>query len=160
MAPELAMNKYLLDRPRSIEHVEFGVALTVFNILMCGLHPYNYYDPKGKGDCSTPEENLIKGRCPLGKDADCRFPKGNWYNMWSWLPFNLKSTFIQMFKAGHSNPAARPSLATLQANLEELLNRMVKDPDLRIMVPTKPKKQNSSNGFAAQQLGTFATLHN
>ncbi len=158
VAPELMTNKYLMDRPRTIEHVEFGVALTVFNILMCGLHPYNYYAPKEKGDCSTPEQNLIKGRCPLGKGADCKFPKGNWYNMWSWLPFNLKSTFIQMFKDGHSNPAVRPSLATLQANLEELLYLMSKDPNFCIMVPTKPKKQKSSSGVAPRQRSTFVTL--
>ena len=157
MAPELAKNKYLLDRPRTIEHVEFGIALTVFNILMCGLHPYNYYDPKDKGDCSTPEDNLIKGRCPLGKGADCKFPKGYWYSMWSWLPYNLKSTFIQMFKDGHSNPAARPSLETLQANLEELVIRMGKDPDLCVMVPTTPRKQKSKNLFTTQRLATFAT---
>lgn len=161
VAPELVINKSLLDRPRTIEQVEFGVALTVFNILMIGLHPYNYCDRKDKNNCATPEENLIKGRCPLGKDADCKFPKGNWYSMWSWLPYNLKATFIKMFKDGHSNPAARPSLETLQANLEELIARMDKDPDLRIMVPTKPRKQNSSTptGCTAPQFGAFAVQH-
>ena len=157
VAPELAMHNHLLDRPRTLEQMEFGVALTVFNILMCGLHPYNYYDPKGKGDCSTPEENLIKGRCPLGEGSDCRFPKGNWYSMWSWLPFNLKSTFIQMFKDGHSNPAARPSLETLQANLEELVIRMGKEPELCVMVPTRPKPKKSKSFFTTPRFHIFAT---
>lgn len=161
VAPELVINKSLLDQPRTIKQVEFGVALTVFNILMLGLHPYNYCDWKDKNNCATPEENLIKGRCPLAKGSGCRFPKGNWYSMWSWLPYNLKSTFIRMFNDGHSTPAARPSLATLQANLEELIARMDKDPDLRIMVPTKPKPQKSSTptGCATPKFGAFAVQY-
>ena len=76
VAPELLKDKSLLERPRNIHHVEFGAAMTVFSILMCGLHPYNYYDPSHNSACGTPDENLLKGRCPLGHGSGCFFPRG------------------------------------------------------------------------------------
>ena len=138
VAPELLLNKSLLERPRNIHQVEFGTALTVFHILMCGLHPYNYYDPKHKSACGTPDENLMKGRCPLGKGSDCLLPRG-WYNLWSWLPFSLKSCFIKMFKDGHANPDARPSLKAIESGLEEMLKLMQKEPERMELEPMRPK---------------------
>ncbi|MBQ6471844.1 MAG: hypothetical protein IJJ33_07665 [Victivallales bacterium] len=133
------MNPQLLAQPRNIHHVEFGAALTVFNILMCGLHPYSYFDPTRKSACGTPDENLKKGRCPLGTGSDCKLPRGNWYNLWSHLTYNLKSSFIQTFRNGHHNPSQRATLATLEDNLAELLHVMKKDPVRLELNPTKAK---------------------
>lgn len=148
VAPELLENPKLLAQPRNIHHVEFGAALTVFYILMCGLHPYSYFDPSKQSACGTPDENLRKGRCPLGTGAHCMLPIGNWYNLWSYLTFKLKSSFIQTFRDGHKNPARRATLADLQTNLQELLIIMKKDPvrlDLN-PVKAKPKAESSSAG--------------
>lgn len=148
VAPELLENPKLLAQPRNIHHVEFGAALTVFNILMCGLHPYSYFDPSKQSACGTPDENLRKGRCPLGRGAHCMLPRGNWYNLWSYLTFKLKSSFIQTFRDGHKDPSKRATLADLQTNLQELLFIMKKDPvrlDLN-PVKAKPKAKSSSAG--------------
>ena len=138
-APELLKNKTLLEQPRTIHQVEFGAALTVFNILMCGLHPYNYCTPGHKSACGTPDENLMRGRCPLGIGADCQLPLGGWRNLWSWLTYSLKGFFITMFKDGHSNPAVRPTLKQLQSELEILLTRMAKDPERTELEPKQAK---------------------
>ena len=140
-APELLKDKRLLEQPRTIHQVEFGAALTIFNLLMCGLHPYNYCDPNHKSACGTPDENLLKGRCPLGIDSDCMLPLGGWRNLWSWLTYSLKSLFITMFKDGHSNPDARPTLKHLQSELEALLTIMKKDPERTELEPTKAKSR-------------------
>lgn len=148
VAPELLENPKLLAQPRNLHHVEFGAALTVFNILMCGLHPYSYFDPSRQSACGTPDENLRKGRCPLGTGAHCMLPRGNWYNLWSHLTYKLKSSFIQTFRDGHQDPSKRATLADLQANLTELLHVMKKDPvrlDLN-PIKAKPSAQSSSNG--------------
>lgn len=145
VAPELLENPKLLARPRSIHHVEFGAALTVFNILMCGLHPYSYFDPSRQSACGTPDENLRKGRCPLGVGANCKLPLGNWYNLWSYLTFNLKNSFIQTFRDGHKDPSRRTPIAGLQANLRELLYIMQKDPVRLDLNPAQPKPKTKSS---------------
>ena len=157
VAPELLRNKRLLDAPRTIRQVEFGVALTVFNILMCGLHPYNFCDASHKSACGTPDENLLKGRCPLGTGSDCFLPKGGWYNLWSWLTFDLKSTFIKMFKDGHANLSVRPSLDDLQRGIEQLLIEMKRTPERMDMEPMKPKPatRNSPSGARLHAVDVF-----
>jgi len=150
VAPELLENPKLLAQPRNIHHVEFGAALTIFNVLMCGLHPYSYFDPSRQSACGTPDENLRKGRCPLGTGAHCMLPRGNWYNLWSYLTYKLKSSFIQTFRDGHHDPSKRATLADMQTNLNELLFVMKKDParlDLN-PVKAKPKAKSSSGGQA------------
>ena len=152
VAPELLLNMRFLDEPRNIHQVKFGTALTAFNILMCGMHPYNYCDPSNTFACGTPEENLKKGLCPLGVGTGCMLPQGIWYNLWSWLTFKLKDYFIRMFKDGHSTPGIRPSLEELQKHLEELLFCMQKDPERANLVPVKAKsaeRKSPSGGFTS-----------
>lgn len=145
VAPELLKDPKLLAQPRNIHHVEFGAALTVFNILMCGLHPYSYFDPTKQSACGTPDENLRKGRCPLGIGTGCQLPRGNWYNLWSYLTYNLKDSFIRTFRDGHSDPSKRVPLADLQNNLQELLFIMKKDPVRLDLNPVKPKPSGKSS---------------
>lgn len=124
VAPELLREPSLLAQPRNIHHVEFGAAMIVFYLLMYGLHPYAYYDPFRKSSCGTPDENLRNGRCPLGKGSDCRFPQGNWYNLWSWLTGALKGCLIRTFKDGHSDPLQRTPLEELEKALQQLIYEM------------------------------------
>lgn len=141
-APELLKNKTLLASPRNIHHVEFGTALIVFFILMCGLHPYTYFDPKNQSACGTPDENLMNGRCPLGIGSGCSFPRGNWFNLWSHLTFGVKHAFIQTLRDGHGSPAARTSLQQWETELNKLLYVMNKDSIRKDLNPktAKPKQ--------------------
>lgn len=43
-APELLSNPAALKRLRTIEQVRFSAAILAFQLLMCGYHPYSYYD--------------------------------------------------------------------------------------------------------------------
>lgn len=145
VAPELLLDKKLLARPRTIEQVEFGAAIIVFNILMCGMHPYSYCTFGKGGNCGTPEDNLKNGRCPLGKGADCRLPHGGWYNLWSWLPYKMKGLFIKMFKDGHANPSLRPSLNEIEDGLRGFIYEMEHEPRRIMLEPNEPQpKQKSS----------------
>ena len=137
-APELLKNKSLLDLPRNIHHLEFGAAIIIFNLLMCGLHPFAYHDPSQVTACGTPEENLLNGRCPLGVCAGCKFPLGNWYNLWSWTSHNVKGGFIRTFREGYSNPKMRTSLADWEIYLHEMIVQMNKYAERTDIFPEKP----------------------
>ena len=143
-APELLLDPKLLNRPRNIHQVEFCAALTVFNILMMQLHPYSYIDYTRKSACGTPDENLRRGRCPLGVGADCCLPRGGWYNLWSCLNFRMKTVFIETFKDGHSDPAKRAPLGKLLNGLSTLLYEMEQDPARRTLTPSVPYRKPGS----------------
>lgn len=137
-APELLKNKQLLDLPRNTHHQEFGAAIIIFNLLMCGLHPFAYHDPSQVTACGTPEENLLNGRCPLGVGAGCKFPIGNWYNLWSWTSHNVKGGFIRTFRDGHSTPRVRTSLADWEIYLHEMVVQMNKYTERAEIFPAQP----------------------
>lgn len=116
-APELLTDPSALTRPRTIEQLRFSAAVVAFQLLMCGYHPYSYYDNNSGGGVGTPDENLVAGRCPLGQGADCRLPSG-WYRLWSWLSGKLKNSFIETFRYGHQDPSRRTDLGHLMYTLQ------------------------------------------
>lgn len=154
VAPELLKNKSLLNCKRNIHHVEFGATMIVFQILMCGLHPYSYYDPFGKTACGNPDENLLNGRCPLGKGSGCRLPQGGWFNLWSYLTGSLKGAFISTFRKeeGYSTPAQRVTLDQMELELRKLLFEMKRDADRcnlqpQVAKPSIDKRNSANNDF-------------
>lgn len=137
-APELLHDPSLLKRPRGPEQARFGAAIIVFQLLMCGLHPYSH---KNGG---TPEGNLKAGQCPLGIGSGCSIPTG-WYNLLSYLPYTMMEKFIRMFRDGHGDLSVRPTLAELRAEVEKFLFVMKKDPLRRELAPATPKVKSDSN---------------
>ena len=140
VAPEILRQPSLLKRPRGPEQARFGAAIIVFQLLMCGLHPYSH---KNGG---MPEDNLKSGKSPLGLGSGCAIPTG-WYNLLSYLPYTAMDKFIRMFRDGHGNPAARPSLGELRQEVEKFLSLMKKDPLRKDLSPATPKvKSNTAQG--------------
>lgn len=138
VAPELMKNKHLMDSPRSIRHVEFGAAVVVFGLLMCGLHPYSFYDPSNRKKIGTPEENLLKGYCPFAPGSKLKFPKApndEWSNLWSWLPDSIRDAFVATFCDGHSDPNRRASLDQLEAALRDTVQFMKQEKHARELLP-------------------------
>ncbi len=127
VAPELLKNKALLRSPREAHQVEFGTAILAYQILMCGLHPYDNRDMRARGECASPEENLRRGRCPLGGGNNVNFPNSNWYRLWSWVTYSLKSVFIRTFRDGHGDPSARPTLEELKVGLFKFMQQIGAD---------------------------------
>ena len=137
VAPEILRQPSLLKQPRGPEQARFGAAIIVYQLLMCGQHPYSH---KNGG---MPEENLRAGKCPLGIGAGCSIPTG-WYNLLSYLPYTAMDKFIRMFRDGHGNPAARPSLGELRQEVEKFLSLMKKDPLRKELSPTTPKAKSDT----------------
>lgn len=142
VAPELLKNQKLMDSPRDIHHVEFGAAVVVFGLVMCGLHPYNFSDPTNRRKIGSPEENLLKGYCPFAPSSKLRFPQAphdEWANLWSWLPKSLQDAFVATFCDGHSNPGHRASLNQLESALRETVQFMQSESKACKLMPTGRK---------------------
>lgn len=142
VAPELLKNPKLMDLPRDIHHVEFGAAVVVFGLVMCGLHPYSFSDPANKKKIGTPEENLLKGYCPFALGSKLRFPQAphdEWTNLWSWLPKSLQDAFVATFCDGHSNPNRRASFDQLESALRDTVQFMQSESKARELMPRKRK---------------------
>ena len=142
VAPELRKNPKLMDLPRDIHHVEFGVAIVVFGLVMCGLHPYSFSDPSNRRKIGTPEENLLKGHCPFALGSKLKFPKAphdEWANLWSWLPASLQDAFVATFCDGHSTPDRRASLGQLESALRDTVQFMKQEKQSCDMTPARPK---------------------
>ena len=137
VAPEMLRRPSLLKQPRGPEQARFGAAIIVYQLLMCGLHPYSH---KNGG---MPEDNLKSGKCPLGLGSGCSIPTG-WYNLLSYLPYTAMDKFIRMFRDGHGNPAARPTLGELRQEVEKFLFVMGKDPLRRDLAPATPKVKSGT----------------
>ena len=140
VAPEILRQPSLLKRPRGPEQARFGAAIIVYQLLMCGQHPYSH---KNGG---MPEENLKSGKCPLGIGAGCLIPTG-WYNLLSYLPYTTMEKFIRMFRDGHGDPSVRPTLAELRKEVDKFLFVMKKDPIRKDLSPITPKvKSDTAHG--------------
>ena len=142
VAPELLKNQKLMDSPRDIHHVEFGTAVVVFGLVMCGLHPYSFSDPSNHIKIGMPEENLLKGHCPFAPGSKLNFPKAphdEWANLWSWLPTSLQDAFVATFCDGHSNPSRRTFLDQLESALRETVQFMQSESKARELMPRKRK---------------------
>ena len=140
VAPEILRNPSLLKRPRGPEQARFGAAIIVFQLLMCGQHPYNHTFG------GSPEENLKKGLCPIGIGSGCK-THPHWYNLLSYMPFTMKDAFIRMFRTGHGKPSERPTLADLRTEVDKFIFEMGRDPARRDLTPTTPKvKSDSAQG--------------
>ena len=143
VAPELMKNTKLMDSPRDIHHVEFGAAVVVFGLVMCGLHPYSFSDPTNRRKIGTPEENLLKGYCPFAPGSKLHFPQAphdEWANLWSWLPKTMQDAFVATFCDGHSNPSRRASLNQLESALRDTVQFIQREPTARDFMPIKRKR--------------------
>lgn len=143
MAPE-ALDLDWRRTPRTLEQEHFAMAILVFRILMLGAHPYACVQGE------DPVQNLRQGLCPLGTGTGLRLPRGPWYNIWSHLPFRLKSLFIQTFRDGHRNPHLRPTSQGYMDALKEYHWRIGQGQFTDDLIPRTPKLPQSKSSTQPQ----------
>ncbi|MCQ2379607.1 MAG: hypothetical protein MJ025_01610 [Victivallaceae bacterium] len=136
-APELLKDKKLLDQPRTPEQVRFSLAVLVYSLVMCGLHPYARL-----GSSKEQWQNLIEGKFPLDPRSGARMAP-YWETVASWMPDSLVDYFVRMFGPGHSDPAVRPSVTELHSELENFIAVMERSriADQRALKPSKKKRK-------------------
>jgi DNA-binding helix-hairpin-helix protein with protein kinase domain len=90
---------------------------TFFECLMLGRHPYDIIG----GD--DPVTNLKKGNFPYGKGGS-GIPKGPWYNIWSHMPFRIKTLFKETFTEGVFDGTKRAGIDKWKEELSTYLREM------------------------------------
>lgn len=118
---------------RTPESEYFSIAIVLFMCLMLGRHPY---DIIGGED---PVQNLKSGKFAYGI-GNRGVPKGQWYNIWSHMPYRIKSLFIQTFTDGAKNPTQRTNIEAWLDALQVYERELVKGYHAMEIIPTKPKE--------------------
>lgn len=141
LAPaELHRRRRWDEAPVGPESLRFSMAMVLFFILNLGNNPYRHRNGH------DPVENLLSGRCGLGKEADCPMPPGPWYVIWSHLSFQLKNLFIRCFREGHSDPLARPGLAEWREAILFYRARLLRGKADAALIPARAKSPASDAG--------------
>lgn len=155
-APEILSNPALANAPRTPEQGRFSAAVLAFQLLMLGQHPYTFEGETLDGaTVGTPEENIRRGYCPLGKRAGCH-QSPQWYALWSWFPDTLQYAFIRTFRDGHANPAARTPLDVLALEVDKFIFECGRMPERNALAPAGPKpRRDPSAAFAGPPGGGF-----
>jgi len=128
------------DVVRNPQSEVFSLAIILFKCLMLGRHPY---DVVGGED---PVSNLKAGNFPYGK-GNSGIPKGDWYNIWSHMPYRIKHLFVSTFVEGATDPQQRPTLADWKQALQLYQNELNKGWHESAIRPAQPKpSERRSNG--------------
>ena len=125
--------KAFKDIRRTQESEYFSIAIVLFMCLMLGRHPYDIIG----GD--DPVQNLISGKFAYGL-GNRGIPKGQWYNIWSHMPYRVKSLFIETFTNGAKDPSARADLETWLDALQVYERELAKGYHAMEIIPPEPKK--------------------
>lgn len=143
MTPVEHHGKDFREVTRTVESDLFSLAIIMFQCLMLGRHPY---DNIGGGN---PVENLRNGSFPYGKGGvrpgyEGAIPKGDWYNIWSHLTYNVKTLFIQTLKDGVNQPSHRASIREWRDALEKYFYAMERGYNAKEMKPKEAKQSQDS----------------
>ena len=147
MTPPEHHNKDFSKVRRTEASENFSIAIMLFKCLMLGRHPY---DIVGGED---PVHNLRSGKFAYGK-GNTGIPNGPWYNIWSHMPFNLKSMFIETFTEGSNAPNKRPGISDWQHALNLYRNEMQKEWHAREIMPIAPKPNVRRGGNSVSQFNS------
>jgi DNA-binding helix-hairpin-helix protein with protein kinase domain len=126
------------DVVRDPQSEVFSLAIILFKCLMLGRHPY---DVVGGED---PVSNLKAGNFPYGK-GNSGIPKGDWYNIWSHMPYRIKNLFVSTFVKGATDQQQRPSLADWKQALQLYQSELNKGWHESAIRPAQPKPSERHN---------------
>lgn len=87
---------------RKLEDEDYSIAMLVFSILFCGLHPF-----ATRNGAETLREEILEKNFPysLSGVSEEHIPKGGYDHIWEYLPDNLRSMLFKTFRDGESYEA-------------------------------------------------------
>ena len=87
---------------RKLEDEDYSIAMLVFSILFCGLHPF-----ATRNGAETLREEILDKNFPysLSGVSEEHIPKGGYDHIWEYLPDNLRSMLFKTFRGGESYEA-------------------------------------------------------
>ena len=90
------------DFLRKLEDEDYSIAMMVFSLLFCGLHPY-----ATRNGAETLREEILEKNFPYTMDnsSDEHIPKGGYNHIWEYLPDNLRQMLYGTFREGKTYEA-------------------------------------------------------
>ncbi len=126
---------------RTLEDEDYSIAMLVFSVLFCGLHPY----ATRKG-AETLREEILEHNFPYTLDNSDKehIPLGGYDHIWEYLPENLRIMLYKTFREGKSYEAVcwRAAVQEYMTNLE---NFVYDDPEAYKLFPCENYKQATVN---------------
>lgn len=82
---------------RKLRDEDYSIAMLVFSILFCGLHPY-----ATRNGAETLREEILQKNFPYTFDGSLNefIPKGGYDHIWEYLPDQLKDMLYKTFREG------------------------------------------------------------
>ena len=126
---------------RKLRDEDYSIAMLVFSILFCGLHPY----ATRKG-AETLREEILNRNFPYTLDnSDTEhIPLGGYDNIWKYLPDRLRIMLYNTFREGKSYEAIEWR-AAVQEYKNELERFAYDDPEAYKVFPCEKYKQQGVN---------------
>ena len=80
---------------RKLSDEDYSIAMLVFSLLFCGLHPY-----ATRNGAETLREEILEKNFPysLTDNTDEHIPKGGYNHIWEYLPDNIREMLYKTFK--------------------------------------------------------------
>ena len=126
---------------RNLEDEDYSIAMLVFSILFCGLHPY-----ATRNGAETLREEILSHNFPYSldnKDTE-HIPLGGYDHIWEYLPENLRTMLYKTFHDGKRYEAVIWR-AAVQEYMHDLENFVYDDPEAYKLFPCENYKQATVN---------------
>ena len=126
---------------RTLKDEDYSIAMLVFSVLFCGLHPY-----ATRNGAETLREEILNKNFPYTLDnSDTEhIPLGGYAHIWEYLPEYLRKMLYRTFKEGKSYEAVCWRDA-VQQYMTELENFKYDDAEAYKLFPCENYKQISIN---------------
>ncbi|SCW39907.1 hypothetical protein SAMN02910456_00904 [Ruminococcaceae bacterium YRB3002] len=116
---------------RKLEDEDYSIAMLVFSILFCGLHPY-----ATRNGAETLREEILAKNFPYTLDNSNEefIPLGGYNYIWQYLSEKLRTMLYNTFKLGRSYEAVQWYEAVLEYR-EDLVGKKYEDPEAYKVFP-------------------------
>ena len=123
---------------RQLRDEDYSIAMLVFSVLFCGLHPY-----ATRNGAETLREEIINHNFPYNFDNESEFiPVGGYDHIWEYLSDRLRTMLFETFKNGWSYDTLDWLDAVVKYK-EDLENFVYDDPEAYKLFPKSDYKQKS-----------------
>ena len=116
---------------RNLEDEDYSIAMLVFSVLFCGLHPY-----ATRNGAETLREEILERNFPytLDNSDEEHIPRGGYNFIWQYLPEKLRTMLYNTFKLGRSYEAIQWYAAALEYR-DDLTAKKYEDPEAYKVFP-------------------------
>ena len=131
---------------RELRDEDYSIAMLVFSVLFCGLHPY-----ATRNGAETLREEILNYNFPYNFENEPEFiPVGGYDHIWEYLPDRMRKMLFETFKNGWSYDTLEWLDAVVKYK-EDLENYVFDDPEAYKIFPKENYKQASINVEEARE---------